>query len=183
MRRARSRGWSRATRCWSTACPRRSRSWTIVAAARPASRVLYPGSFVDIAPSFVFPQVTYVDMDDRALRFFADRQGVEDVLVERQASSPSGGGSASINRTTPSTGSSSTVAPSGISVAAAILTVSRSNRRSPVSDEPRGPYCMMGVCFECLATVDGIASVQSCLVTVKDGMRIERQIGAREVGL
>lgn len=43
-------------------------------------RVLYPGSFVDIAASFVFPNVTYVDSDARAKRFFADRVGVERIV-------------------------------------------------------------------------------------------------------
>ncbi len=57
------------------------------------------------------------------------------------------------------------------------------SRKTPVSGEKRAPFCMMGVCFDCLATVDGIASTQTCLVTVKDGMRINRQIGAREIGL
>lgn len=36
-------------------------------------RVLYPGSYVDISPSFVFRAVTYVDMDQRCPAFFADR--------------------------------------------------------------------------------------------------------------
>ncbi len=44
------------------------------------SRVLYPGSFVDIAASFVFQEVTYVDSDVRAKRFFADRAGVERIV-------------------------------------------------------------------------------------------------------
>ena len=35
-------------------------------------RVLYPGSYVDISPSFVFRDVTYVDMDQRCPAFFAD---------------------------------------------------------------------------------------------------------------
>ncbi len=34
-------------------------------------RVLYPGCFVHMTPSFVFPEVVYVDMDQRAKRFFA----------------------------------------------------------------------------------------------------------------
>ena len=34
-------------------------------------RVLYPGSFVHITPSFVFPDVVYVDTDRRAKKFFA----------------------------------------------------------------------------------------------------------------
>lgn len=33
-------------------------------------RILYPGSFVHITPSFVFPQATYVDMEKRAKAFF-----------------------------------------------------------------------------------------------------------------
>ena len=44
------------------------------------ARVLYPGSFVDIAASAVFPAVTYVDSDGRAPSFFADEQGVRGIL-------------------------------------------------------------------------------------------------------
>jgi hypothetical protein len=50
-------------------------------------------------------------------------------------------------------------------------------RTTAVSGERRAPYCMMGVCFDCLATVDGVASVQTCLTRVCDGMRVERQLG------
>lgn len=53
-------------------------------------------------------------------------------------------------------------------------------RRSPVSQAPRAPYCMMGVCFDCLAIVDGVASVQTCLTPVRDGMSVERQRGRPE---
>ena len=48
-----------------------------------------------------------------------------------------------------------------------------------MSGAPRAPYCMMGVCFDCLMTIDGVASRQACLVPVREGMRIERQRGAR----
>jgi D-hydroxyproline dehydrogenase subunit gamma len=54
-------------------------------------------------------------------------------------------------------------------------------RTTPVSGSPRAPYCLMGVCFDCLAVVDGTASVQTCLLPVRDGMRVERQAGRREV--
>jgi len=47
-----------------------------------AKNVLYPGSYVDVAPSFVWPSVTYVDVDRRAARFFADQEGVEELLSE-----------------------------------------------------------------------------------------------------
>lgn len=42
--------------------------------------VLYPGSFVDVAPSFVFDTVTYVDNDRQAVRFFADPTGVDQII-------------------------------------------------------------------------------------------------------
>ena len=54
-------------------------------------------------------------------------------------------------------------------------------RTTPVSGAPRAPYCMMGVCFECLVTIDGVGNRQACLVTVRDGMAIETQRGKREL--
>ena len=56
------------------------------------------------------------------------------------------------------------------------------SRTTPVTQSRRAPYCMMGVCFDCLAQVDGEASVQTCLRQVRDGMRVERQQGKRSVG-
>lgn len=53
-----------------------------MAAALDAEHVLYPGSYVDVAPSFVWPSVTYVDIDRRASRFFADEAGVQELLIE-----------------------------------------------------------------------------------------------------
>jgi hypothetical protein len=41
---------------------------------------------------------------------------------------------------------------------------------------------MMGVCFECLMVIDGMPSRQACMVRVTPGMRIERQLGPRELG-
>jgi D-hydroxyproline dehydrogenase subunit gamma len=62
--------------------------------------------------------------------------------------------------------------------AAALLGGLIPTRRSLVGGDPRAPYCMMGVCFECLMVIDGVASRQACLVTVSQGMRIDRQEGA-----
>lgn len=61
---------------------------------------------------------------------------------------------------------------------AALLAGLDSTRVSAATGEPRAPYCMMGVCFECLMVIDGESSRQGCLVTVQPGMRIERQDGA-----
>jgi hypothetical protein len=54
------------------------------------------------------------------------------------------------------------------------------SRTTPVTGAPRAPYCMMGVCFECLLEIDGEPNQQGCLVTVRAGMRIERQLGKRK---
>ncbi|MEM9682132.1 MAG: (2Fe-2S)-binding protein [Pseudomonadota bacterium] len=70
----------------------------------------------------------------------------------------------------------------GDTVAAAMLTASPGHTRTtPVSGAPRLPFCMMGVCFECLMEIDGVPNRQACLVTVRDGMQVRRQIGARAV--
>jgi predicted molibdopterin-dependent oxidoreductase YjgC len=72
--------------------------------------------------------------------------------------------------------------PGGRSVAAALLAAGVQRfRATPVTGAPRGPYCMMGACFECLVEIDGVPSRKSCLVTVQDGMRIHSQEGARDL--
>lgn len=60
-----------------------------VAEAVEIKTVLYPGSYVDIAPSFVWPSVTYVDVDRRANQLFADDDGVSELLAERNIDSES----------------------------------------------------------------------------------------------
>lgn len=74
-------------------------------------------------------------------------------------------------------------AQEGDSVAAALLLAGRMTIRvSAVSGAPRAPYCMMGVCFECLVTVDGMGNRQGCLIPVTENMRIETQTARREAG-
>jgi D-hydroxyproline dehydrogenase subunit gamma len=69
------------------------------------------------------------------------------------------------------------------SVAVALLAAGiATTRTTPVSGAPRGPFCMMGACFECLAVVDGRPNVQTCMTPVRDGMQIQRQDGARTLG-
>ncbi len=72
--------------------------------------------------------------------------------------------------------------PEGASAAAAVLVAGwRSIRETPVGGSERAPYCMMGVCFECLAEIDGVPNRQSCTVAVQPGMRIRRQLRARAI--
>lgn len=72
--------------------------------------------------------------------------------------------------------------PGGVSVAAALLGSGEMRlRASPVSGVSRAPYCMMGVCFECLLEIDGVPNRQGCLITVKDGMQIRSQEGRAQL--
>ncbi len=74
-------------------------------------------------------------------------------------------------------------AEAGETVAAVILRQEEAwSRLTPAKGSKRAPYCLMGVCFDCLAEVDGVGSVQTCLTTVEDGMRIARQRGKRSLG-
>ena len=69
----------------------------------------------------------------------------------------------------------------GESVAAALLAAGvECLWTAHVSAKPRMPYCWMGVCYECLLEIDGEQNQQSCLITVKDGMHVRRQLPAIE---
>ena len=75
-------------------------------------------------------------------------------------------------------------APAGISVAAALLINGMGPfRDTPVTAAPRAPYCMMGVCFDCLVEVDGVPSRQACLTQVRESMDVRRQQGASALAL
>lgn len=65
----------------------RSRLFSAVGDWVGNTSVLYPGSFVDVAASFVFDSVTYVEVDHRAARFFADTAGV-DAIISRHRRKP-----------------------------------------------------------------------------------------------
>ncbi len=69
--------------------------------------------------------------------------------------------------------------PDDFTVAAALLTSGFGpTRTTPVSGAARAPFCMMGVCYECLVVIDGQPNRRACQERVRDGMRIERQNGA-----
>lgn len=71
--------------------------------------------------------------------------------------------------------------PAGISVAAAVLGHTHTGHTgvNAVDGSLRAPYCLMGVCFECLMEINGEAEVQSCLVTVREGMTVQTQHSER----
>jgi predicted molibdopterin-dependent oxidoreductase YjgC len=66
--------------------------------------------------------------------------------------------------------------PYGITVAAALLGHAGDHFcKSAADGEERAPYCLMGVCFECLVEIDGLKNRQACLEPVYEGMSVKRQ--------
>ena len=46
-------------------------------------------------------------------------------------------------------------------------------RKTRFEENPRGMFCGIGVCFDCIVTIDGIANQRACITQLRDGMRIE----------
>lgn len=69
----------------------------------------------------------------------------------------------------------STRAPAGQTIAAFLLSRGFYSWRLTAKGEPRGAFCGIGICHDCLVTVDGVAGVKACQVPVRDGMRIVTQ--------
>jgi len=68
------------------------------------------------------------------------------------------------------------LAPEGVSLAAALLANGETVfRESPVTGAARGPFCLMGLCFECLVQIDGQPGRQACMANVAEGMEVRRQ--------
>jgi predicted molibdopterin-dependent oxidoreductase YjgC len=61
----------------------------------------------------------------------------------------------------------------GESLAAALLASRcRTLRHAPVDGGPRGLFCAMGSCQECVVRVDGVM-VEACRLPVRAGLRVE----------
>lgn len=65
----------------------------------------------------------------------------------------------------------------GESVAAALMADGDLSTRVTADGERRGLFCGMGVCFDCLAVVDGVPGTRACVTWVREGMEIARQDG------
>lgn len=62
----------------------------------------------------------------------------------------------------------------GESIAAALMAAGwRVFRRTHANNSPRGFFCGMGICFDCLVTVDGVPNVRSCMAEARPGCAVE----------
>ncbi len=48
---------------------------------------------------------------------------------------------------------------------------------NPHSQREASLYCMMGVCYQCLVTIDGVRNMRACQTYIHDGMEIETETG------
>ena len=65
----------------------------------------------------------------------------------------------------------------GETVATVLLAEGHIATRTTVGGEPRGVFCGMGVCFDCLVVVDGVPNTRACVTWVREGMDVARQDG------
>jgi glycine/D-amino acid oxidase-like deaminating enzyme len=63
----------------------------------------------------------------------------------------------------------------GETVAATLLAAGHLQFSSAQGGAPRGPFCGMGICHDCLVTIDGIPSQRACMTKLRDGMAVARQ--------
>ena len=62
----------------------------------------------------------------------------------------------------------------GETVATVLLAADRvAFRTTPKRGQPRGAFCGMGVCFDCLVTIDGLPRVRACMAMARDGMIVD----------
>ena len=61
----------------------------------------------------------------------------------------------------------------GETIASALLRSGIVSFRKDLDKKPRGPFCMMGTCFECLVNVDNFESQQACQFLVKQNISVK----------
>ncbi len=49
----------------------------------------------------------------------------------------------------------------------------RAFRKTRFEAEPRSIFCGIGICFDCVVTIDGISNQRACLVEIREGMKVE----------
>ena len=63
---------------------------------------------------------------------------------------------------------------SGQSIAAALIAANnRELRTTRFENQPRSIFCGIGICYDCVVVIDGVANQRSCLVIAKPGMKVE----------
>ena len=67
----------------------------------------------------------------------------------------------------------------GALIAAGIRTLNYSSK----GQNPRSIYCGIGLCYNCIMTVDGVPNTKTCQTLVKDGCKVQTQKGLGDLEL
>ena len=70
------------------------------------------------------------------------------------------------------------IAYEGETVAAAVIAAGmRTLRRTAKNHHPRGIYCGIGLCYDCLMVINGVPNTRACQTPATPGCRVETQHG------
>ena len=65
----------------------------------------------------------------------------------------------------------------GQSIAAALIAAGqRELRRTRFGEEPRSIFCGIGICFDCVVTINGVANQRACLIEISNDMKVESSL-------
>ena len=68
-------------------------------------------------------------------------------------------------------------------VGSCLLRAGISTLRRSRSGQERGLYCAIGVCNDCLVTIDRVPNVRACVTSVADGMTVSSQVSPPNVSV
>ena len=64
--------------------------------------------------------------------------------------------------------------PIAVALKAAGLMVHRYTQKE---HRPRGIFCAIGRCTDCVMIVDGVPNIRTCITPLRDGMKVQTQYG------
>jgi len=75
------------------------------------------------------------------------------------------------------------IAYEGETIAAALIASGRrAFRQTAKQDAPRGIFCGMGICFDCIMTVNDVPNVRTCVTPVEPSMKVLTQRESQRIG-
>ena len=70
------------------------------------------------------------------------------------------------------------IAYEGETIAAVLMAAGhRTLRHTPKRNHPRGMYCGIGLCHECMMVINGVANTRACQTLATPGCKVETQYG------
>ena len=55
------------------------------------------------------------------------------------------------------------------------------HRYTQKEHKPRGIFCAIGRCTDCVMIVDGVPNIRTCITPLRDGMKVQTQYGVRGI--